>query len=129
VTPRGELCGEREAHLGCSERAPPSFRAFSSMAKSAASSSACAACTYSTSARRRASASFAWRSRSPESLGARNPYARIGVATGRKETLAPGAHTDQWAHTRGMTARGTGTRRALPGSPFNQPSLLWRATP
>ena len=30
----------------------------------------------------------------------------------------------QWAHTRGMRSRGTGTTRALPGSPFNQPPAV-----
>jgi hypothetical protein len=30
----------------------------------------------------------------------------------------------QWAHTRSMRSRGTGTTRALPGSPFNQPPAV-----
>ena len=30
----------------------------------------------------------------------------------------------QWAHTRGMRSRGTGTTRTLPGSPFNQPPAV-----
>ena len=29
----------------------------------------------------------------------------------------------QWAHNRDMSSSGTGTTRALPGSPFNQPAV------
>ena len=34
----------------------------------------------------------------------------------------------QWAHNRGMSSSGTGTTRALPGSPFSQPAVAIAAS-
>jgi len=42
----------------------------------------------------------------------------------RALTSGNGTGATQWAHTRGMRSRGTGTMRALPGSPFNQPPAV-----
>ena len=48
---------------------------------------------------------------------------RAGLVA-RALTSGNGTGATQWAHTRGMRSRGTGTTRALPGSPFNQPPAV-----
>jgi len=56
----------------------------------------------------------------PERLGSLT----VGLLKSARYFRAMAHRRDPRAHTRGMRSRGTGTTRALPGSPFNQPPAV-----